>query len=139
MSANQLRPPVTGKPDESRIALVVEDDDQIGYLLRFILEREGYTVHVAPDGRVAQKFIQDSPAPALVTLDVLLPHVNGIELLLAIRAKAQWKDVPVLMLTAKAQEKDIVRALESGASDYIVKPFKPDEFRARIHRLVKEQ
>ena len=130
---------MTGKANGSKIALVVEDDDQIAYLLQFILEREGYTVHIAPDGRVAQKFIEDSPAPAIVTLDVLLPHVNGIELLAAIRAKAQWKSVPVLMLTAKAQEKDIVRALESGASDYIVKPFKPDEFRARVQRLVKEK
>ena len=121
----------------SNIALVVEDDDQIGYLLQFILEREGYAVHLATDGHLAREFINTAPVPALVTLDVMLPHVSGIELLAAIRAKDEWKDVPVLMLTAKAQEKDIVYALENGASDYIVKPFKPDELRVRVRRLAK--
>ena len=121
----------------SNIALVVEDDDQIGYLLQFILEREGYAVHLATDGHLAREFINTAPVPALVTLDVMLPHVSGLELLAAIRAKDDWKDVPVLMLTAKAQEKDIVYALENGASDYIVKPFKPDELRARVRRLVQ--
>ena len=124
----------TGAPN---IALVVEDDDQIGYLLKFILEREGYAVHLATDGLVAREFVNTAPAPSLVTLDVMLPHVSGLELLAAIRAKDDWKDVPVLMLTAKAQEKDIVYALENGASDYIVKPFKPDELRARVRRLAK--
>ena len=121
----------------SQIALVVEDDDQIGYLLQFILEREGYSVHLAADGHLAREFINTAPVPALVTLDVMLPHVSGLELLAAIRAKDDWKGVPVLMLTAKAQEKDIVYALENGASDYIVKPFKPDELRARVRRLAK--
>ena len=123
----------TGAP---RKALVVEDDDQIGYLLQFILEREGYAVHLATDGRLAREFIDTAPPPDLVTLDVMLPHVSGVELLATIRAKDDWKDVPVLMLTAKAQEKDIVHALENGASDYIVKPFKPDELRVRVRRLV---
>ena len=121
----------------SQIALVVEDDDQIGYLLKFILEREGYAVHLATDGHAAREFVNTAPAPSLVTLDVMLPHVSGLELLAAIRAKDDWKGVPVLMLTAKAQEKDIVYALENGASDYIVKPFKPDELRARVRRLAK--
>ena len=124
----------TGAP---RKALVVEDDEQIGYLLQFILEREGYAVHLAADGRLAREFIDTASPPALVTLDVMLPHVSGLELLSAIRAKDDWKDVPVLMLTAKAQEKDIVHALENGASDYLVKPFKPDEFRVRVRRLAK--
>ena len=124
----------TGAP---RKALVVEDDEQIGYLLQFILEGEGYAVHLAADGRLAREFIDTAPAPTLVTLDVMLPHVSGVELLAAIRANNDWKDVPVLMLTAKAQEKDIVYALENGASDYIVKPFKPDELRARVRRLTK--
>lgn len=124
----------TGAP---RTALVVEDDDQIGYLLQFILEREGYAVHLATDGHLAREFIDTAPPPALVTLDVMLPHVSGVELLAAIRAKDDWSDVPVLMLTAKAQEKDIVHSLENGANDYIVKPFKPDELRARIRRFAK--
>lgn len=122
----------------SRTALVVEDEEQIAYLLRFILEREGYTVELAREGRAAQDFITSSAPPALVMLDVMLPFVDGYQLLAAIRAQDGWEDVPVMMLTAKSQEKDIVRALDSGAADYMVKPFKPDELRARIKRLVKE-
>jgi DNA-binding response OmpR family regulator len=122
----------------ARTALVVEDDEQIAYLLRFILEREGYTVELAREGRAAQDFITSGVPPALVMLDVMLPFVDGYQLLAAVRAQDGWEDVPVMMLTAKSQEKDIVRALESGAADYMVKPFKPDELRARIRRLVKE-
>ena len=103
-----------------------------------VIEREGYKVHLAADGKLAREFIDTALPPAIVTLDVMLPHMSGVELLALIRAKDDWKAVPVLMLTAKAQEKDIVHALENGASDYIVKPFKPDELRARVRRLVKE-
>lgn len=124
--------------ENPRVALVVEDEDQIAYLLRFILEREGFKVEVANDGRVAQDLIAHGTPPALVLLDVMLPFVDGYQLLAAIRAKDEWKNVPVLMLTAKSQEKDIVRALDSGAADYMIKPFKPDELRSRIKRLVKE-
>ncbi len=121
------------------MALVVEDDDQISYLLRFILEREGYTVEIARDGRHAQRLIGELEPPALVTLGVMLPYVDGFQLLGLMREKPAWKNVPILMLTAKSQEKDIVRALDAGANDYIVKPFKPDELRARIKRLVKHE
>lgn len=126
----------TGAPT-SGVALVVEDDDQIAYLLRFILEREGFRVELASDGRAAVALLERIAPPKLVMLDVMLPHVDGYQLLGMIRAKTEWQDVPVLMLTAKSQEKDIVRALDSGASDYLVKPFKPDELRARIKRMVR--
>lgn len=118
-------------------ALIVEDDEHIAYILRFILEREGYSVEVSQDGRAAQQLISDMPPPALVTLDVMLPYVDGYQLLGMMRAHPGWQDVPILMMTAKSQENDIVRALDNGASDYIVKPFKPEELRARIKRLVK--
>lgn len=121
----------------SGVALVVEDDDQIAYLLRFILEREGYRVELAAEGRAAQDLIESMAPPALAMLDVMLPHVDGYQLLGMIRAREAWRTVPVLMLTAKSQEKDIVRALDAGASDYLVKPFKPDELRARIKRMVR--
>ena len=120
----------------ARVALVVEDDDQIAYLLQFILQKEGYTVKVARDGRAAQTLINDEPPPSIVTLDYMLPYMNGLELLAAIRARDDWKDVPVLMLTAKSQEKDIAHALQSGATGYLIKPFKPEELRARIRSVV---
>src|SRR4051812_45138064 len=96
-------------------ALVVEDDEQIAYLLQFILKREGYVVKVVRDGRSAQAVIVSDPPPAIVTLDIMLPHVDGFELIAAIRAHDGWEKVPILMLTARAQEKDVVRALEAGA------------------------
>ena len=120
------------------IALVVEDDDQIAYLLQFILRKEGYTVTVARDGREARRFIDGTEVPTLVTLDFMLPHANGLELLAEIRSKAGWEHVPVLMLTARSQEKDIAHARASGATDYLVKPFKPEELRACIRRLVAD-
>jgi DNA-binding response OmpR family regulator len=122
---------------ETRQALVVEDEEQIAYLLRFILSREGFVVEVVNDGRAAQELIASAPPPALVMLDVMLPFVDGYRLLSEIRAREDWKSVPVIMLTAKSQEKDIVRALDAGASDYMVKPFKPEELRARVKRLLK--
>ena len=119
-------------------ALVVEDEEQIAYLLRFILEREGYKVELASDGQVAQDRILNGAPPVLVVLDVMLPFMDGYQLLAVMRAQAGWQSVPVLMLTAKSQGKDIDRAIGSGATDYMVKPFKPDELRVRIRRLVKE-
>jgi DNA-binding response OmpR family regulator len=119
------------------IALVVEDGDQSSFLLRSILERDGYTVELARDGRQAQRLIGEMEPPALVMLDVMLPYVDGFQLLGLMREKPAWKNVPILMLTGKSQEKDIVRALDAGANDYVVKPFKLDELRARIKRLVK--
>jgi DNA-binding response OmpR family regulator len=119
-------------------ALIVEDDDQICYILRFILEREGFVVHLARDGRAAQELIEKLPPPAIVTLDVMLPHADGYALLKLIRATAGWESVPVILLTARSQEKDVVRGLEAGANDYMVKPFKADELRARVRKLVKK-
>ena len=118
-------------------ALIVEDDDQICYILKFILEREGFVVNIARDGRAAEELIGKMPPPAIVTLDVMLPHVDGYTLLKLLRARPGWEKVPVILLTARSQEKDVVRGLEAGANDYMVKPFKPDELRARVRRLVK--
>ena len=126
---------MTGKP--ARPALIVEDDDQICYILKFILEREGFTVDIARDGNAASELIGKLQPPAIVTLDVMLPHADGFALLKRIRGTPGWEAVPVILLTARSQEKDVVRGLEAGANDYMVKPFKADELRARIRRLVK--
>jgi DNA-binding response OmpR family regulator len=125
-------------PRPRAAALVVEDDDQIAHVLRFILEREGYEVHVAPDGRTAQQLIGSLPPPAIAIMGVMLPHMDGYELLSRLRATAGWEAVPVILLTALSQEKDIVRGLEAGANEYLTRPFKPEELRARIRRLVKK-
>ena len=116
--------------------LVVEDDDNIAELLCFLLEREAEEIVRAADGMKAQEIIETSPPPNLVLLDVMLPYVDGFQLLEQIRRKEAWRDVPVLMLTSKSLEKDIVRALDAGANDYIVKPFQPAELLARVKRYL---
>lgn len=116
--------------------LVAEDDGQIAYLLQFLLVREGYRVLRAHDGRESLKIIDEVSPPALVLLDIMMPFADGFEVLTHLRAKPEWHDTPVIMLTARSQEKDIVRALDLGATDYVVKPFLPDELKARIRRLV---
>ena len=125
--------------DEPAEALVVEDDADIGRLLKFVLEREGFRVTLCPDGRSASARVQSAAAPALAILDVMLPHVNGYDLLAMIRKSPTWGKVPVLMLTAKSREEDAVRALDGGAGDYVTKPFQPAELRARIRRLVAKK
>ena len=116
--------------------LVVEDDDHIAELLAFMLEREGHAVEVLRDGEAARRHIESQPPPALVLLDMMLPYRDGLSLLGDLRALPAWRTTPVLMLTARSLEGDIVRALEAGASDYVVKPFQPRELLARVRRLV---
>lgn len=118
-------------------ALVVEDDEHIAHLLRFMLEREGYEVLHAPDGREGVRLIETAAPPAIALLDVMLPFVDGFELVRRLREQPGWTEVPVVMLTAKTQESDIVRALNAGANDYILKPFQPAELLARLRRLTK--
>lgn len=118
--------------------LVVEDNDEIAFLIQFLLEREGFKVELARDGRAAERQIATMSPPRLAMLDVMLPYVDGFQLLGQIRSRKNWERVPVIMLTAKAQESDIVRGLEAGASDYVLKPFKPNELLARVRRLTKE-
>ena len=124
-------------PTERPSLLAVEDDDNIAYLLQFLLEREGYQVHLARNGNEAKRFIEALPPPQLVILDIMVPYFDGFQLLQMIRTRKDWDDTPVIMLTAKSQEGDIVRALDSGASDYIVKPFLPEELKARIRRWIQ--
>jgi DNA-binding response OmpR family regulator len=121
------------------VALIVEDDDQIASLLTFMIERSGFEVLVARDGRAAQQIVESAPPPTIVILDIMLPYVDGFQLVAMIRKQAGWEDVPIIMLTAKSQERDIVRALDAGANDYIIKPFKPEELKARIKRLVRPE
>lgn len=118
--------------------LVVEDDEHIADLLRFLLERQGYHVEVRADGRAALALINTSETPpCMILLDVMLPFIDGFELVSAIRRREGWETVPLVMLTAKTTEADIVRALDAGANDYIVKPFQPNELMARVRRYLK--
>jgi two-component system alkaline phosphatase synthesis response regulator PhoP len=120
-----------------KTALVVEDDIHIAELLKFILEREGFAVTLAHNGKTAVAAMTPGQPMALALFDLMLPFMNGDELIKHARATPGWADVPIIMLTAQSQESNIVKALEGGANDYMVKPFQPAELRARIKRLVK--
>ncbi|CAH1043190.1 response regulator [Halomonas sp. TD01] len=130
-------------PSATATILMVEDEEDIAFLLRFILERNGYQVEHAEDGKQALERIaigtNNSQVPDLVLLDIMLPYHDGLEVLARLRALPAWEDVPVLMLTAKAREADIVRALELGADDYVTKPFQPDELLARLRRFLRKR
>jgi len=126
---------MTAQQDHAKpVVVVVEDDESIGFLLNFMLSREGFEVVMATDGRQAKAVIDEISPPSLVLLDLTLPYADGYELNAYIRAKPEWRDVPVIMLTGRSQERDIVRALDAGVTDYIVKPFQPVELMARVRR-----
>ena len=117
--------------------MIVEDDEDMVTLLQFLVEREGCQAIVATEGRQARSLVDTLSPPRLVLLDVMLPYLNGFELVTYIRSKAPWHEVPIVMLTADSAERDIVRALDAGASDYVVKPFNPKELMARLRRFLK--
>ena len=115
--------------------LVVDDDPGVLDVVSFMLRREGFEVDGERDGTAALSAAREKSYD-IVILDVMLPYVSGYELLAAIRKSPAWARVPVLMLTSKSREADVVRALDGGANDYITKPFQPAELKARIRRLV---
>ena len=114
--------------------LLVEDDEITAYMLEYMLQREGYKVTSVADGKQAYEMINNEHPFSLALLDVMIPYKNGIELMLYIRSLPAWVETPVIMISGKSQEKDIVKALDSGATDYIVKPFQPREVLARIRK-----
>ena len=116
--------------------LVVEDEQSLVELLRYNLEREGYAVAVATDGEEA--LIQaDEQLPDLVVLDWMLPKVSGIEVCRRLRQRPQSRNVPIIMLTARGEESDRIRGLDTGADDYVVKPFAVTELAARIRAVLR--
>lgn len=118
--------------------LLIEDEEDVAFIIKFLLERNGFEVEHLAEGRTAMTRLRGSDAvPDLVLMDVMLPFHDGLEMLEVMRARDTWAEVPVLMLTAKAREVDIVRALELGADDYVTKPFLSDELLARIRRLLR--
>jgi two-component system phosphate regulon response regulator PhoB len=106
------------------ILLVVEDDPDIRELLAYTLGKEGYEVLQAPSGEAGFKAILDKK-PDLVVLDVMLPGIDGLELLRRVKADATLRKTPVILVSAKGEEADVVTGLELGADDYVTKPFSP--------------
>lgn len=111
--------------------LVVDDDPDICALLEFKLTSGGHVVSVENDGEAALAALEQQNVD-LVLLDWMMPRMGGLEVCLAMRADERFTAIPVLMLTAKAQEADVQRGLAAGADDYILKPFSPREVAARV-------
>ncbi|MCP2670135.1 response regulator [Maricaulaceae bacterium EIL42A08] len=118
--------------------LVADDDELLRALLEHRLRANGYNVIAASDGQEALDMAR-SHHPDLLVLDAMMPALDGFAVLNALQEDNELKALPVLMLTALRGEQDIVSALDQGASDYIVKPFLPDELISRISRILKKR
>ena len=116
--------------------LVMEDEDALATLLQYNLEKEGYDVVVAADGEEGLVQI-DERQPDLVLLDWMLPKVSGIEVCRRIRGRPETRNLPIIMLTARGEESDRVRGLDTGADDYLTKPFSMTELIARIRAVLR--
>jgi two-component system alkaline phosphatase synthesis response regulator PhoP len=118
--------------------LVVEDEEDILELVRFNLSREGYSVMGAASGEEAWR-LASSELPDLIVLDLMLPGIDGLEVTKVIRNDSRTRDIPIIMLTAKGEEADIVTGLELGADDYITKPFSPRILVARVRAVLRRK
>lgn len=122
----------------SKKILVIEDEDDIRELLRYNLEKAGYEYHEAPSGESGWNKIQDIQ-PDLILLDLMLPGIDGLEVCDRIKTELTQNNYPVIMLTAKGEEEDIVKGLEMGADDYVTKPFSVKVLLARISKIFRTQ
>ena len=120
----------------AELVLIIEDEKEIRDLVRYNLEREGYRVAMAAEGDEGLERVFASRPDALV-LDLMLPGRNGLEILREVRAEPLTRDLPVLVLTARATEMDKLLGFEHGADDYLTKPFSPRELVARVKALLR--
>ena len=117
------------------LIIVAEDDEDILDLITLLLERRGYEIARAADGQEALGLVSLRP-PDLAVLDVRMPKVNGFEVSRRIREGDDTRDVPVILLTALAYERDVAQGFDMGATDYIKKPFSPQELVARVDTIL---
>jgi len=118
------------------MVLIVEDEPPQAELLSYNLEKEGFRVLIAEDGEEGLLMAQEN-APDAIVLDWMLPGLSGIEVCRQLRSVGETRDIPILMLTARGEEEDRVRGIETGADDYVVKPYSPREVVARIKALLR--
>ena len=116
--------------------LVVEDEDSLATLLQYNLQKEGYEVALAGDGEEALLKVEER-APDLVVLDWMLPKVSGIEVCRRLRQRNETRNLPIIMLTARGEESDRIRGLDTGADNYVVKPFSMTELAARVRAVLR--
>ena len=116
--------------------LVVEDDRDIAELVERYLQKAGFSIELLTSGRDALKAIADR-TPDLLILDLMLPHVDGLEICRSVRSEPRTAAIPIIMLTARAEESERIVGLEIGADDYVAKPFSPNELVARVRALLR--
>jgi len=116
--------------------LVVEDEEALSTLLQYNLEKEGYKVVTTADGEEAALLVREVE-PDLVLLDWMLPSLSGIELCRRLRSRSETRNLPIVMITARGEEADRIRGLDTGADDYITKPFSTTELLARIRAVLR--
>lgn len=122
--------------NSSATVLVVEDEEAIMTLLKYNLEKEGFSVLTAMDGEDALAQVKEYK-PDIIVLDWMLPSMTGVEVCKSLRRNPNTKNIPIIMLSARGQEDDRVQGLDSGADDYITKPFSPSELVARIRAVFR--
>jgi CheY-like chemotaxis protein len=120
---------------EQRLILIADDDEDILALVKAVLERSGHEVVAVGDGAEALASVR-ARRPDLAVLDITMPHVDGLEVLRRLRADAETTALPVVLLSAQAQEADVARGFATGASAYVKKPFSPRELAARVAELL---
>ena len=120
----------------SQSVLVVEDEDDIRELISYNLLKEGFEAPGVRTGEEALRAVE-SVVPDLVLLDLMLPGVDGLQVCRTLKSQSRTRDVPIIMLTAKGEEADIVRGLNMGADDYITKPFSPKVLVARVRAVLR--
>lgn len=116
--------------------LVIEDDEHVWKIIEYKLKKEKHFLIWAEDGLKAMEILE-TIKPDLIISDVMLPYMDGIQILKKIKTMDDLKDIPVIMLSSKAQEDDIVKGLELGAQDYMAKPFSPAELVLRVNKALK--
>lgn len=121
--------------DVRPLVLVADDEDDIRTLVAYRLEKGGFDVVQASDGEQAIRLALEH-APALAILDVMMPKADGYEVTRRLREEEATKRMPIILLTARAQEADVQRGFDAGADDYIRKPFSPQELRARVQAIL---
>jgi DNA-binding response OmpR family regulator len=118
--------------------LVIEDDTHIWKMIEYKLKKDKHELTWANDGLKALEILEQiEPKPDLILSDIMVPYMDGLQILKKIKANDKLKDIPVIMLTSKAQEKDVVNGLELGAYDYMAKPFSPAELILRVNKALK--
>lgn len=119
-----------------RRVVTIDDDQSICSIVRVVMEREGYEVEELHDGRAAIDYIEKNPPCAMVIVDLMLPFVDGLQVVRKIRATPGWQEVPVIVLSSNSSEREIIDLFKAGASEYMTKPFSTLELAARARRLV---